>query len=94
LSKSNKNLNMFTRFLLICFILKFTLFDAYINNAINLIEKSVPEPQVVKREFYGVSPIDILIDNRCWKVKYCYSDGHDVLFKNIFLDYKVYYKKN
>ena len=64
------------------------------NNSIKLIKKEIPEPEVIKREMYGVKPINILIDNRCWKIKYCYSDGHDVDSKNIFLNYKVFYKVN
>ena len=91
---SKKNLNLITNIFLIIFILKFTILDAYLNNSIKLIKKEIPEPEVIKREMYGVKPINILIDNRCWKIKYCYSDGHDVDSKNIFLNYKVFYKVN
>lgn len=89
---SNKKLNLFTNSLLIIFIFKFTIFDAYLSNSLRYIKKEIPEPKVIKREMYGFKPIDISKDNRCWKIKYCYSDSHDVKFKYTFLNYKVFYK--
>ena len=89
---SDRILDKTSNYLILLMILKITLFDAYTGNSLKFNIKKIPEPEVFKRKYYGVQPVDIARDNRCWKVKQCYSYSHHVKFEKTYLNYKVFYR--
>ena len=91
-SYSDKILDKSSKYLFLLIIFKITFFNAYITESLSFDIKKIPTPEVFKREHYGVQPVDIIKDNRCWMIKKCYSDLHIVKFKKTHFDYKIFYR--
>ena len=89
-TQSSVNFNLIAQMILIFFVLKISIFDAYINNNFKFIKKKVPTINVIKRSGFGFKPENISLDNRCWIVKNCYFKEKDISVSKTIFGYKVF----
>jgi hypothetical protein len=92
LSKTNNVLSNFAKGALVLAVLKFTLLEAIILNKLNFEIKKIPEAKTIKRSGFGRVPVNIIFDNRCWTIKYCYFYEKDIEVLKSNYGYTIYYK--
>jgi hypothetical protein len=90
---SNKTLSNLTKIMLAIAIVKFTFFEAIVQNKLNFEIKNVPEPKTIKRVGFGRAPLDISSENRCWTVRHCYFYENDIQVLEYVYSYKIYMQK-